>query len=238
VSGAVAQSASRLVDPAEPLEVTTAAPFVSRGGEKLAAALDGFGIVVAGSSVLDAGASTGGFTDCLRQRGAERIVAVDTGHAQLHERLRADPRVEVHERSDVREVAAELGPVDLVVADLSFISLRSVLDALLAASAPGGPLVLLVKPQFEATRAEADRGRGVIRDPTIWARVLHEVNDALVERGATIMGIMTSPLRGSAGNVEFLLHAQAPGGSTPGIDVDDAIEDLVHDVATPTDAAG
>ena len=183
---------------------------MSRGGEKLAAGLDGFGIAVAGVRALDAGASTGGFTDCLLQRGARQVVAVDVGYGQLHERLRADARIDLRERTNVRtlDAAAIGGAVDLVVADLSFISLRTVAPALLACAAPGADLVLLVKPQFEAGRAEASRGRGVIRDPEVHARVLEEVSGTLTELGAAIMGTMESPLKGADGNVELLLHAR------------------------------
>jgi 23S rRNA (cytidine1920-2'-O)/16S rRNA (cytidine1409-2'-O)-methyltransferase len=194
--------------------------YVSRGGQKLAAALDRFSVEVQGRRALDAGSSTGGFTDCLLQRGGAEVVAVDVGRGQLDARLRADPRVVVRERTDIRAVDVDEvgGPVDLVVADLSFISLRTVLDALLAAVRPGGDLVLLVKPQFEAGKAEADRGRGVIRDPEVQRRTLAEVRAALEGRGAVIMGEMTSPLRGGSGNVEFLLHAVAPPVARSGND--------------------
>ena len=185
--------------------------FVGRGGEKLAAALDRFAVPVQGSRALDAGASTGGFTDCLLQYGARCVVAVDVGYGQLHERLRADPRVESVERTNVRDlVLGDLGrPFDVVVADLSFISLRTVLSPLLGQAAPGAHVVLLVKPQFEAGRDEAARGRGVIRDPAVWRRVLNEVLIALQATGAAIMGAMVSPLTGADGNVEFLVHARA-----------------------------
>jgi 23S rRNA (cytidine1920-2'-O)/16S rRNA (cytidine1409-2'-O)-methyltransferase len=213
VGGAPAAKADRLVAPGEALLVAGPPPrFVSRGGEKLDAALDRFGIDVRGRRVLDAGASTGGFTDCLLQRGAGHVVALDVGHHQLHERLRADPRVEVHEGVNVRHLRSDDigGPVDLVVADLSFISLVTVADALLGCAAPGAPLVLLVKPQFEAGRAEVSKGRGVVRDPAVHAAVCDRVRDAYEARGATIMGVMASPLRGADGNVEFLLAAHAP----------------------------
>ena len=184
--------------------------YVGRGGEKLAAGLDGFEISVGGVRALDAGASTGGFTDCLLQRGARQVVAVDVGYGQLHERLRGDPRVDLRERTNVRSLDAEAigGPVDLVVADLSFISLRTVAPALLACAAPGADLVLLVKPQFEAGRAEASRGRGVIRDPEVRLRALEDVSGALASLGAAIMGSMESPLKGADGNVELLLHVR------------------------------
>jgi 23S rRNA (cytidine1920-2'-O)/16S rRNA (cytidine1409-2'-O)-methyltransferase len=192
---------------------------VGRGGEKLDGALARFALDVSGRRAVDLGASTGGFTDCLLQRGAASVVAVDVGYGQLHERLRADPRVEVHERTNVRDLApGDLGPLaDVLVADLSFISLRTVLPAALALAAPGADVVLLVKPQFEAGRQEAARGKGVITDPAIWRRVLGEVAAALDGLGAAIMGAMASPLTGADGNVEFLLHARtAPARpSTP-----------------------
>lgn len=245
VAGAAATKAARLVAPAEPIVVAgPSRRYVGRGGEKLAAALDRFGLEVGGVTALDAGASTGGFTDCLLQAGAAHVVALDVGHGQLHERLRADPRVDSRERTDVRTVDAHDagGPFPLVVADLSFISLRTVADALLGLAAPGADLVVLVKPQFEVGRVEASRGRGVITDPDAWLRALEDVAAALRGRGAAIMGAMVSPLRGTDGNVEFLLHVAAPGGSVaraPGLD-DGALDALVQEAApapapTPTD---
>ncbi len=216
VDGAPALKAARQVAPHEAVVVQGEGPrFVGRGGDKLAAALDRFAVPVEGARALDAGASTGGFTDCLLQHGASRVVAVDVGYGQLHERLRADPRVEPVERTNVRDLApGALGPpFDVVVADLSFISLRTVLGPLLRQAAPGAHLVLLVKPQFEAGRDEATRGRGVIRDPGVWRRVLDEVLIALRATGAAIMGAMVSPLTGADGNVEFFVHARA---ATPG----------------------
>ena len=217
VAGAPVDKAARLVAPDEPIELAGPPPrYVGRGGEKLAAALERFAIDPSGRRALDAGASTGGFTDCLLQHGASAVVAVDVGYGQIHERLRADPRVDVRDRTNVRDLrAADIGaPVDLLTADLSFISLTTVLDALLGLCAPGADLVLLVKPQFEAGRREASRGRGVIRDPAVHQRVLDEVTGALTGRGAAIMGVMESPLRGADGNVEFLLHATAPARSS------------------------
>jgi 23S rRNA (cytidine1920-2'-O)/16S rRNA (cytidine1409-2'-O)-methyltransferase len=157
------------------------------------------------------------------------VVAVDVGYGQLHERLRADPRVEVRERVNVRHLgpADVEPPADLVVADLSFISLRTVAAGLLAAARPGADLVLLVKPQFEAGRQAADRGRGIIRDPDVRAEAVVAVADHLRDLGATIMGVMVSPLRGAGGNVELLLHAVAPGGAPrTGVD-DDALRTVV-----------
>jgi 23S rRNA (cytidine1920-2'-O)/16S rRNA (cytidine1409-2'-O)-methyltransferase len=224
VGGAPADKAARLVAPGEPIHVLGPAPrFVGRGGEKLDAALTRFEVPVDGRRALDLGASTGGFTDCLLQRGASEVVAVDVGYGQLNERLRADPRVLVRERTNVRDlVPGTVGvPAALVVADLSFISLRTVLPAILALAADGADLVLLVKPQFEAGREEASRGRGVITDPDVWRRVLHEVVGALEHEGAAIMGVMASPLTGTDGNVEFLVHART--GTTSDLDVGAAV---------------
>jgi 23S rRNA (cytidine1920-2'-O)/16S rRNA (cytidine1409-2'-O)-methyltransferase len=211
VGGAIADKPSRLVAPGDAIELRgEARPFVSRAGEKLSAALDRFDVDVRGRRVLDAGASTGGFTDCVLQRGAEHVVAVDVGYGQLHEKLRADDRVEVRDRTNVRSLDADAigGAVDLVVADLSFISLRTVAAALLECALPGADLILLVKPQFEAGRAEASRGRGVIKDPEVQARVLEEVCADLRDRGASIMDTMESPITGADGNREFLVHAR------------------------------
>ncbi|MBX3286058.1 MAG: TlyA family RNA methyltransferase [Actinobacteria bacterium] len=214
VGGAPATNVARLVTASEPLVVTGPPPrYVGRGGHKLEAALARFGIDLAGRRVLDAGSSTGGFTDCALQAGAREVVAVDAGRGQLHQRLRADPRVDVHERTNVRTVdAAELGgAAEVVVADLSFVSLRVAAPALLGLAAPGADLVWLVKPQFEAERGEVSAGGGVVSDPAIWRRTLRDVGATLEGAGAAIMGAMASPLRGADGNVEFLLHALAPG---------------------------
>jgi 23S rRNA (cytidine1920-2'-O)/16S rRNA (cytidine1409-2'-O)-methyltransferase len=243
VDGAPAFKAARQVAPQEAVVVHGDGPrFVGRGGEKLAAALERFAVPVDGLRTLDAGASTGGFTDCLLQYGARCVVAVDVGYGQLHERLRADPRVESVERTNVRDLApGDLGPpFDLVVADLSFISLRAVLVPLLGLAAADAHVVLLVKPQFEAGRDEAGRGRGVIRDPAVWRRVLDEVVTALQATGAAIMGVMVSPLTGADGNVEFLVHARAttdghggPTGARVAAAVDEAL--ALVDEAPPGD---
>jgi len=218
VNGAVADKSSRLVDPADAVVVQQRARFVSRGGEKLDAALDAFAIDVGGMRVLDAGASTGGFTDCLLQRGAAHVVALDVGHGQLHPKIRADRRVTVFERFHVADVTADAigGDVDLVVADLSFISLVRVMSPLIGVCRPEGQLVLLVKPQFEAGRAEVDRGSGVIRDPAIHERVRDEVSSALVDHGCQVVGWIDSPITGAQGNREFLVHARVRrSGSAP-----------------------
>lgn len=210
VGGALADKAARLVAAAEAVVVQGPPPrYVSRGGLKLEAALAHFGLDPHGLRCLDAGASTGGFTDCLLQRGAASVVAVDVGHGVIHERLRCHPRVTVMERTNVRSL--DLGErFPLVTADLSFISLRTVAPALLAHAA--ADLVLLVKPQFEAGRAEAAKGKGVITDPAVHERVLEEVTVAFVSLGAVKMGVMRSPVTGADGNVELLLHLSDGGG--------------------------
>jgi 23S rRNA (cytidine1920-2'-O)/16S rRNA (cytidine1409-2'-O)-methyltransferase len=238
VGGASATKAARLVAPGEPVELIGPPPrFVGRGGEKLDAALDRFAVSVAGRRALDAGASTGGFTDCLLQRGAVSVVAVDVGYGQLHQRLREDPRVDVRERTDIRKVAADEvgGPADVVTADLSFISLARVADALIGLLADDGDLVVLVKPQFAAGRREASKGRGVIREPEVWRRVLGEVVDALAAAGAVSVGVEPSPIRGGDGNVEFLLHLRR--AAAPAAEDDDGIRALDGDALDAVVAA-
>ena len=216
VNGAVADKAARQVAPGDQLLVEGPPPrFVGRGAYKLDHALDAFAVDVRGLRALDAGASTGGFTDVLLQRGAAQVVAVDVGHGQLHERLRSDPRVTNLERTNVRHLDPDVigGPVELVVGDLSFISLRLVIPPLVAVCQPGASMVLLVKPQFEAGKAEVDKGRGVITDPAIHARVRVEVEAALVDAGCDVIAWTESPITGTDGNVEFLVHATTPGGT-------------------------
>ncbi len=213
VKGAPTAKPARLVGVDEPIEIQgPPSRFVGRGGLKLDAALDVFGIDVRERRCLDAGASTGGFTDCLLQRGASEVVAVDVGYGQLHERLRCDPRVINLERTNVRALDVDLigGPCSVVVADLSFISLRVVLSALIGVmdTALQGDLVTLVKPQFEAGKREASKGKGIIKDPDIWRRVLVESAGSVPEAGAVMMGVMVSPITGASGNVEFLMHTQ------------------------------
>lgn len=218
VNGAIADKSSRQVHPGDAIVIAgPGARFVSRGGEKLDAALADLGLDVAGWRVLDAGASTGGFSDCLLQRGAAHVVALDVGHGQLHPKIRDDPRVTVLERFHIRDAtpAAIGGPVQLVTADLSFISITRVLDALIAACEPGGHLVLLVKPQFEAGKVEVSRGHGIITDPVIHERVRTEVHDALVSRGCEVLGWIDSPITGGDGNREFLVHATTERSGFP-----------------------
>jgi 23S rRNA (cytidine1920-2'-O)/16S rRNA (cytidine1409-2'-O)-methyltransferase len=189
--------------------VTPDHPYVGRGGLKLAHALDTFAIEVAGREALDIGASTGGFTDVLLQRGAARVVALDVGHGQLDWTLRNDPRVVVIEHFNARHLTPDIlpGPVDVVTIDVSFISLRQIFPAVRAVLKPGADIVALVKPQFEAGRSEVRKG--VIRDAAVQARVLEEVATAAREVGLTPLASTPSPITGAKGNVEFLLHLRA-----------------------------
>lgn len=217
VNGSVADKASRLVAAGDPIVVEgPPARFVSRGGDKLAAALAHWPIEVTGRRVLDAGASTGGFTDCLLQAGAAEVIALDVGHGQLHPRVRNDPRVVVIERANVRNIApVDIGgEVDMVVADLSFISLTLVAANLVGACRPGGDLVVLVKPQFEVGREVAARGRGVVTDEALHEEVCTRVAESFTAAGADVVGIVESPLRGGDGNKEFLLYAVVRGRLT------------------------
>ena len=187
-------------------------PHVSRGGYKLAHGLDFFEIAPGGSTAIDVGASTGGFTDVLLQRGAERVYAVDVGHGQLDWRLRQDPRVVVLERTNARYLSAEHVPerVDLVVCDASFISLRLVLPAPLERLRPGGILLALIKPQFEVGKGQVGKG-GVVRDPALHETVCREVARWLAhDRGLEVEGVAPSPILGPAGNREFLIAARVP----------------------------
>jgi 23S rRNA (cytidine1920-2'-O)/16S rRNA (cytidine1409-2'-O)-methyltransferase len=184
-------------------------PYVGRGGLKLAHALDTFQIAVAGRECLDIGASTGGFTDVMLQRGAARVVALDVGHGQLDWRLRQDPRVVVLEHINARTLTLDMLPskMDLVTIDVSFISLARILPVVPPVMQPGSDLVALVKPQFEAGRDEVRKG--IIRDPVIHARVLDEVAAAAAEVGLTRVAATPSPITGQKGNVEFLVHFRA-----------------------------
>ena len=224
VSGRSADNPSTLVDPAEPLVMTRAdSPFVSRGGEKLEAALERFGIDVSGLRCLDAGASTGGFTDCLLRRGAEHVIAVDVGYGQLAWSLRTDPRVTLLERTNVRDLKPEtlaFAP-DVVVADLSFVSLRSVVPALARLAGFGARFVLLVKPQFEVGRDRVGPN-GVVRDARAWRDAIEGVAEAGARVGLTALGAIASPVLGPAGNVEFPLFA-AEGAAAVPFDASDAI---------------
>lgn len=218
VNGAAAQKAARLVLPGDALELSgPPARYVSRGGEKLEGALAAFGLDVAGLRCCDVGSSTGGFTDCLLQRGATEVVAIDVGRAQMHERLAEDRRVTLYERTDIRNVdpSAIGAPFDLVTADVSFISLTSILDCLVRLVSSGAPVLVLVKPQFEVGRQEASRGRGVIRDPEQWQAALDRVLEAATTASLSPQSAIPSPLKGAQGNTEFFLHLKKGGTSSP-----------------------
>jgi 23S rRNA (cytidine1920-2'-O)/16S rRNA (cytidine1409-2'-O)-methyltransferase len=203
------------------LELIAPPPYVSRGGEKLARGLDAFDVDPTARDCLDLGASTGGFTDVLLQRGAARVLAVDVGYGQLHPKLRGDPRVTVLERTNARGLTALPFAPSLVVCDVSFISVRLVLPPAFALAAPGWEAVVLVKPQFEAGRAEA--GRGVVRDPEVRARTVREVAEAALAWGARPAGVVDSGLPGPKGNREFLLHLTADPAPTLPDELDDWI---------------
>ena len=219
MSGRVLRGTERLDKPGKVFPIDTELTieqlprFVSRGGEKLAAALEKFAFDLRGAHVLDIGASTGGFTDCVLQAGAADVVCVDVGRAQLHARLRRDPRVTNLEKVNARFLEPHDLPrseFDAIVMDVSFISLKAVLPPVWSLLRRGGRLVALVKPQFEAGKAEVDKGRGVIRDAAVQAATLESVRTfALQElRGAVLVGTMDSPIEGADGNREFLLCLQ------------------------------
>lgn len=212
-NGSVVMTHSRQVAPSDELLVKLVDQFVSRGGIKLEAALAAFTIDVSHQRALDAGASTGGFTDCLLQRGASEVIAIDVGKSQMHERVATNSRVIVIDSFNVRQLEDDeqdlpfplRSEFDLVVADLSFISLKSVSRALTARLSRAGNLVVLVKPQFEATKHEVDKSQGVIADQAIRDRVVGEVNESFAEQGWAVRGCIESPIHGAEGNVEYLV---------------------------------
>ncbi|MCC7208904.1 MAG: TlyA family RNA methyltransferase [Anaerolineae bacterium] len=224
VNGQVADKPGHRVAADAELSVKAAPRFVSRGGEKLDAALKAFGLPVADHICADLGASTGGFTDCLLQRGARRVYAIDVGYGQLDYRLRTDRRVVVMERTNARHIEKLPEPVTRVSVDASFISLRLLLPVVRGwLDSSGGSVVALIKPQFEAGRADVGKG-GVVKSAGVHARVLHEVLGAAAAMGYAVAGLIRSPLTGPAGNVEFLAWL-AVGGDAPGVpfDVDTSI---------------
>jgi len=204
----VAKSGTRIDAEADIVLAGRPHPYVGRGGLKLEAALQEFSIDPAGKLALDIGSSTGGFTDCLLQHGARRVVAVDVGRNQLHERLRGDPRVELHEQTNARHLPPDFlpEPADVVTIDLSFISLEKILDVLRPLLAPDGVVIALIKPQFEAGPKDVPRG-GVIRDPDVHERVLASVRADFERHGFRIERITPSPVLGADGNREFLALA-------------------------------
>jgi 23S rRNA (cytidine1920-2'-O)/16S rRNA (cytidine1409-2'-O)-methyltransferase len=225
VNGAPATKPGTSIRDGAAIEVERPRPFVSRGGEKLDRALSEFGIDVRGLRALDIGASTGGFTDCLLQRGAAHVVAVDVGYGQLDWGLRNDPRVTVMERTNFRILDADAfagEPFDLIVADASFISLRTILARAVSFLAPSGEIVALVKPQFEAGRARLGK-RGVVRDPEVHRAVLREIRDAMPELGLVPSALTASPLVGPAGNREFLLRLIRRGEAVSDARIDEVV---------------
>jgi len=224
VGGVPAQKAGANVAPGAAIEVERPRRFVSRGGEKLEAALEAFTLDVAGVRALDIGASTGGFTDCLLQRGAAQVTALDVGYGQLDWRLRNDPRVTVMERTHARNLPAESFalPFDLIVIDVSFISLHTILASAVRFLSPDGTIVALVKPQFEAGRERLGRG-GVVRDPAVHRAVLREVLSSSTALGLVPSGLIASPLMGPAGNREFLLELRRSGESLMEARIDEVV---------------
>ncbi len=219
VDGTVVTKAGHLLPEGANIEVAERQRFVSRGGDKLAGALDRFGLDVAGLRAIDVGASTGGFTDCLLQRGAAHVVALDVGYGQLAWPLRTDPRVTVIERTNIRSVdPASLGaPFQLAVVDVSFISLRTVLSHVVSLLADDGAIVALVKPQFEVGKGRVGK-KGVVRDASAHVEVLTAAVDAVTDAGFVVRGLTFSPIKGPEGNIEFWMWAARlgePAGETP-----------------------
>jgi 23S rRNA (cytidine1920-2'-O)/16S rRNA (cytidine1409-2'-O)-methyltransferase len=233
VNGEVELKPSTKVTSDAGLTVDQGPRFVSRGGEKLEAALAAFGLdELGGMTCVDVGASTGGFTDCLLQHGAGKVFAVDVGYGELHWKLRKDPRVVVMERSNARHIQGFAEPVGLVTIDASFISLRILLPAAASWFGPGeGRVVALIKPQFEAGRHDAAKGEGVIRDPAIHRQVLSDVLAAAVEIGFGVRGLIRSPLVGPKGNAEFLVDLVWKGTSVG--DLAELVEGCVGETQPP-----
>jgi 23S rRNA (cytidine1920-2'-O)/16S rRNA (cytidine1409-2'-O)-methyltransferase len=213
------------VDEEAPLEVDAPPPYVSRAGHKLANALDAFGLDVSGLDALDVGASTGGFTDVLLQRGAARVIALDVGYGQLHSKLRGDRRVTVLERVNARGLTELPFAPELVTCDVSFISVRIALPPALALAAPAWRALVLVKPQFEAGRAEVPKG--VVRDPAVQRRVVREVARALLASGGEPHGVVDSGLPGPKGNREFVLYVVQRDNPELPADFDRWVDDAV-----------
>jgi len=207
------------------LRVKSAPPYVSRGGLKLEAALEAFALAVQGQVAADVGASTGGFTDCLLQRGAARVYAIDVGYGQLAWKLQQDPRVVVMDRTNARYLQELPEPVDLVTVDISFISLKVVLPATMGWLGPGGQIVALIKPQFEADPQDVGKG-GVVRDPAVHRHVLADITGWADKQGLALQGLIRSPITGPAGNVEFLAHwvPEAGTGVAIGAQIDACLQ--------------
>jgi 23S rRNA (cytidine1920-2'-O)/16S rRNA (cytidine1409-2'-O)-methyltransferase len=215
VDGQRSDKPGRLVTEANHITAQQTLRYVSRGGFKLEAALEHFGVAVSGRVCLDVGTSSGGFTDCLLQRGAARVHAVDTGAGQIDWKLRTDPRVILHERTNARYLTLEqIGEsAQLIACDVSFISITLLIPALAPLLAAGGDWIILVKPQFEAGRAQVGKG-GIVRDPAVWDAATRKVTAALELHGFT-SALIPSPITGAEGNREFLLHARRPVDALP-----------------------
>lgn len=235
VNGQVVDKPAQRVPTDAELSVQAPPRFVSRGGEKLAAALEAFPVPVGGQICADVGASHGGFTDCLLQSGAARVYALDVGYGQLDYRLRTDPRVVVMERTNVRYVAALPEPVRVVVIDVSFISLRLVLPVVRAWLSADAHVIALIKPQFEAGRRDVGKG-GVVRAAEVHRRVLLDVLEAAQSMGFAICGLIASPLRGAAGNVEFLAWLRYGAPDLPPFDHSAAVEQALREAHTQESA--
>jgi 23S rRNA (cytidine1920-2'-O)/16S rRNA (cytidine1409-2'-O)-methyltransferase len=215
IDGAPGLKAGTLVSDTSRITLDTGRRFVSRGGDKLCGALDDFRLDVTGMRCLDAGAGSGGFTDCLLQRGAASVVAVDVGYGQFDWALRTDPRVTLYERTNVRQVP-ESGPFDLVVGDLSFVSLRSLARTIAELAGMTAACVLLVKPQFEGRREDVGPG-GIVSDPQVWASAIRSAAEALNDNGLGTLAVAPSQLKGATGNQEFFILAR------PGVSADPAV---------------
>jgi len=223
VDGQVAHKAGRKVPADAEIALEEALPYVSRGGLKLEEALGRFRLDVSGLICADVGASTGGFTDCLLQHGAAKVYAIDVGYGQLAWELRQDPRVVVLERTNIRYLKSLPEPINLATIDVSFISLELVLPPVLNLLKPQGQIIALVKPQFEAGREQVGKG-GVVRDPEVHGKVLHKVARVAQDLALQVLGLIPSPLKGPAGNVEFFIHLSR-GGKRATIDVERAVEE-------------
>ncbi len=226
VDGQVVDKAGRQVDESVDIEVRHGLPYVGRGGLKMAQALDAFGIDPAACVAADVGASTGGFTDCLLQRGASRVYAIDVGYGQLHWDLRQDPRVVVMERTNARYLEELPEPIDLVTIDVSFISLRLILPMVARWLKPEGDVVALVKPQFEAGADLVGRG-GIVRDRETHRQVLRDLLGWASEEGWVVAGLVQSPITGAKGNIEFLVWLKRQG--TPLEDIEQLIASVLAD---------
>jgi 23S rRNA (cytidine1920-2'-O)/16S rRNA (cytidine1409-2'-O)-methyltransferase len=225
VNDRVVDKPGQLIDPAAALRIKEPLPYVSRGGFKLAAALDRFSVPIERAVCADVGASTGGFTDCLLQHGAAKVYAIDVGYGQLNWKLRNDPRVVVMDRTNARHVKSLPEPIAVATIDASFISLRLILPAVIKWLCPEAHIIALIKPQFEAGREKVGK-RGVVRDPAIHAEVLHSVWQITRELGLSPIDLIRSPIEGPAGNIEFLMWLR-PGSYVARRSVDECVAQLL-----------